>query len=146
MGSDQFRLYDSLPFGTVVIMGREYTHLNTADSVLDGQFVKLAACVEATYREVLLSRQERLRCEAWVHKLAEMLCCDRVPLLKNRNNYAKQLMRSLTEIGKLEGVFKKMPPQGASELQTLQKHQILEIEAAIKANQANRRAAEAKKV
>ena len=38
----QYRLLESLPFGTTVILGKEYTHLNTRDSVLDTSFVKLA--------------------------------------------------------------------------------------------------------
>ena len=92
----------------------------------------MANTVEDEYRDVLYTRQERLRCEAWVNKLAEMLCCDRVPLLKNRNTYMKQLMRCLLEIGQLEGVFRKMPPQGNQELKTMQKHEILEIEFAVK--------------
>ena len=66
--------------------------------------------VEESYRDVLKNRQERLRCEAWIKKLSEMLCCDRVPLLKNRNNYMKLLLRCLQELGVLDGIFKKMPP------------------------------------
>ena len=127
-------------------MGKEYSNLNTSDSVLDNQFVKMASTVENEYKEVLYTRQERLRCEAWVHKLSEMLCCERIPLLKNRNNYIKQLMRCLNEVGELVGVFRKMPPQGAQELRTLQKHEILEIEFAIKKSQAERKEKHAKSV
>ena len=112
-------MYDSLPFGVVTILGKQYTHLNTQESMLDAQFVKMATAVEAKYREVLTSRQERLRCENWVKKLTEMLCCDRVPLLKNRNNYMKQLQRCIVDLGGLEGLFRKMPPTGPQELSTL---------------------------
>ena len=31
----QNRLYNSLPFGKVTMFGKEYTHFNTVDSVLD---------------------------------------------------------------------------------------------------------------
>ena len=75
-----------------------------------------------------------------------MLCCERVPLLKNRNNYMKLLQRCLSELGSLEGVFRKMPPQGAQELRTLQKHEILEIDFAVKAAMAKKRADETRKV
>ena len=75
--------------------------------------MKMAVSVEYELISALHRRQDLLRCEAWVGKLAEMLCCDRIPLLKNRNNYMKQLVRSLQETGSLVGVFKKMPPQGA---------------------------------
>ena len=54
-------------------------------------------------------------------------------------------MRCLLEIGELEGVFRKMPPQGGQDLKTLQKHEILEIEFAIKKHQSKRKEEEAKK-
>ena len=57
----------------------------------------------------------------------------------------KQLQRCLTEVGALEGVFKKMPPQGAQELKTLQKHEILEIEFAVKSAAARKKSLEAKR-
>ena len=65
--------------------------------------------------------------------------------MKNRNNYLKQLQRCLTELGTLVGVFKKMPPEGAQDLKTLQKHEILEIEFAIKTANAKRKTEEARK-
>ena len=74
-----------------------------------------------------------------------MLCCERVPLLKNRNNYLKQLLRCLTEIGSLEGIFRKGPPQGGEELKTLQKHEILEIEFAAKSAIVKRKSEETRK-
>ena len=61
------------------------------------------------------------------------MCCERVPLLKNRNAYIKLLLKSIQELGRLEGIFKKLPPHDSQELQNIQKHQILEIEFAIKA-------------
>ena len=67
------------------------------------------------------------------------MCCEKVPLLKNRNAYIKLLLKSLQELGSLEGIFKKMPPQDGKELENLQKHQILEIEFAIKAKISTRR-------
>ena len=78
--------------------------------MLDAQFVKMATAIEREYQDVLRSRQERLRCENWIEKLASMLCCEKLPLLKIRNNYIKQLQRCVTEVGSLEGIFKKMPP------------------------------------
>lgn len=41
-------------------------------------------------------------------------------------------MRCILEVGELVGVFRKMPPQGAQELKNLQKHEIVEIEFALK--------------
>ena len=32
---DQYRLLESLPFGKTLILGKEYTHLNVQDSMLD---------------------------------------------------------------------------------------------------------------
>ena len=75
----------------MAILGKEYSHFNVGDSVLDSQFVRMVQAVESDYGRSLKSRQERLRCEAWIKKLAGLLCCDKVPLLKNRNNYLKQL-------------------------------------------------------
>ena len=37
----QYRLLESLPFGKIVILGKEYTHLNVQDSILDSQFVRM---------------------------------------------------------------------------------------------------------
>ena len=143
---DQYRLLESLPFGKTLILGKEYTHLNVQDSMLDSQFVKMASQVESDYKTIMKNnRQESLRLEAWLKKLSEMLCCERVPLLKNRNNYMKLLQRCLGELGTLEGVFRKMPPQGAQELRTLQKHEILEIDFAVKAALAKRKAEDTRK-
>ena len=57
----------------------------------------------------------------------------------------KLLQRCLTDLGSLESVFKKMPPQGAQELHTLQKHEVLEVEFAVKTQLAKRKSEETKK-
>ena len=119
--------------------------MNVFDSMLDVTFVKMASAVQNTYEDVLVSRQECLRCENWVRTLAEMLCCDKVPLLKIRNNYMKQLLRCVSEIGSLVGVFRKMPPAGSHELKNLQKHEVLEIEFAAKSAIAKRKQEEARR-
>ena len=53
---DQYRLFDSLPFGTVTILGKEYPHFNIVDSVLDSQFVRMASVIEQEYKSCLTSR------------------------------------------------------------------------------------------
>jgi hypothetical protein len=62
-----------------------------------------------------------------VKKLCEN-CCDRQPLLKNRNKYAKLLRICVMDLKRLEGLFKKMPPTEGEELKMIQNHEILEIE------------------
>ena len=113
--------------------------------MLDAQFLKMVKQVEGEYSEVLRNRQDRLKCENWVKKLCSLICCEKVPLLKNRNTYVRLLLRCLTDVGSLEGVFRKMPPESAQELKTLQKHEILEIEFAAKNAQARKRSGEAKR-
>ncbi len=78
--------------------------------MLDAQFVRTATIIEEIYKKVLQSRQEILKLEKWVDRLCDHMCCERLPLLKNRNAYIKLLLKSLQELGSLEGVFKKMPP------------------------------------
>ena len=75
----------------------------------------MAKVVEGEYREALMSRHERLRCEAWVTKLSSMLCGEKVPFLKNRNNYMRLLQRCILEVGALQGVFRKLPPDGGAQ-------------------------------
>ena len=53
---NQYRLLESLPFTRVMILGKEYTHLNTRDSVLDQQFVRMTNGVENEYKDILRSR------------------------------------------------------------------------------------------
>ena len=53
---DQYRLLESLPFGKTVILGKEYTHLNVHDSVLDGQFARMASQLEYDYKSILKNR------------------------------------------------------------------------------------------
>ena len=112
----------NLPFGKTTIMGVDYGHFNVDGSMLDSQFVKTAHIIESKYKEVLQSRQECLKLEKWVSRLCDNICCERVPLLKNRNAYIKLLLKSLQELGRLEGIFKKMPPHDGQELLNLQKH------------------------
>jgi len=96
--------------------------------MLDIQFVKMAQRIESVYKDVFPARLDRVRVQEWVTRLADNWCCDKLPLLKNRNRYVKLLLSCLTELGKLAGVFKKRPPTGGQELGTLQKHEILEIQ------------------
>ena len=50
------------------------------------------------------------------------------------------MLRSLEELGHLEGVFKHLPGTGAEkEIGTLQRHEELEIELAVKALWSHRR-------
>jgi hypothetical protein len=85
-------------------------------------------------------RPDRVKVMAWVRKLSESQCVGRVPLLKNRNKHAALMLRSLEELGHLEGIFKMLPGTGAErEIGTLQRHQELEIELAVKAVQSHRK-------
>ena len=111
IGADSNRLF-IMEAQDTVILGKKYSHFNLSESMLDSTFVKQAKAVEDRYRKVLNSRQDRLRVEEWLSKLASYLCLEKLPLLKNRNSYMKQLHRCIMELGALEGVFKKMPPAG----------------------------------
>lgn len=53
-----------------------------------------------------------------MRKLSED-CCDKAPLLKNRNKYAKLLKMCVFDIKRLEGVFKKMPPSDGDDLKLI---------------------------
>jgi len=46
-------------------------------------------------------------------------CCEKIPLMKNRNKYAKLLKLCIFEIKRLEGVFKKMPPSDGEDLRMI---------------------------
>jgi hypothetical protein len=121
---------DDLPPGVqrITLFGKHYTHFNMEDSMLDVQFVKTAQRIEEVYFDVFPSKQDRMRVQEWVTRLCDHWCCERLPLMKNRNRYVKLLLTCLTDLGRLAGIFKKLPPKNSQDITTLQKHQILEIE------------------
>jgi hypothetical protein len=106
----------------VVLFGKKYSHFNMEDSMLDVQFIKTVQRIEEVYKDIFPARPDRVRVQEWVVRLADNWCCDKLPLLKNRNRYIKLLLSCMTDIGKLAGVFKKRPPLVGQELATLQKH------------------------
>ena len=114
------------------ILGQVYSHFDLNESMLDISFVKTASQIEDIYKEKLSGKPERVRVESWVKRLCTSECCDKIPLLKNRNRYIKLLLTCLADLGRLEGVFKKMPPEN-KELANLLKPQIIDIEFAAKA-------------
>ena len=93
------------------IFGQVYSNFDLNESMLDIAFVKTAGQIEDIYKEVLSGKPERVRVESWVKRLCTSECCDRIPLLKSRNRYIKLLLTCLSDLGRLEGVFKKMPPE-----------------------------------
>mmetsp|Transcript_17476 Transcript_17476/g.16691 ORF Transcript_17476/g.16691 Transcript_17476/m.16691 type:complete len:94 (+) Transcript_17476:276-557(+) len=52
--------------------------------------------------------------------------------MKNRNKYISLLRMCVEEIGRLEGVFKKMPEADGEEIKLIQNHEVLDIEYLVK--------------
>ena len=73
------------------VLGRNYSHFDLTNSMLDIQFVKAVEKIEDEYKYAVRAKPDQLRVEQWVKKLCTTECCDKVPLLKNRNRYAKLL-------------------------------------------------------
>lgn len=48
--------------------------------------------------------------------------------MKNRNKYIKLLRICVVELKRLEGIFKKLPPNDGEELKMIQNHEIIEIQ------------------
>jgi hypothetical protein len=88
------------------------------DSKLDKKFLAMAIEIEQNYKLIFYSKPDYIRIEQWVKRLCEN-CCNKVPLMKNRNKYLKLLRLCVVEIKRLEGVFKKMPPADGEELKQI---------------------------
>ncbi|CDW83149.1 UNKNOWN [Stylonychia lemnae] len=111
----------------VRINGRVYDHFKPQKYRLDQKFIEIMEIIEHHYRGVFYSKPDQVRIEQWMKKLCDN-CCEKVPLMKNRNRYAKLLKLCIINIKRLEGVFKKMPPSDGEDLRMIQNHEILDIE------------------
>lgn len=78
------------------------------DKELDGDFIKATIMIQNSIGE--FSKQEQLRVEKWVSKLARMTA--HIEWKKNRNVYISLLMQNVLEKKALESPFNKSPPTG----------------------------------
>ena len=126
---DCLTTFDKRPqeYFTFKLFGRTYDHLKPQTYTLDRKFLAMSETIDRNFRSTFYSKPDQVRVEQWLKRLCEH-CCDRQPLMKNRNRYAKLLRLCVTDIKRLEGVFKKMPPAIGEELKMIQNHEVLEIE------------------
>lgn len=78
------------------------------DKELDGDFIKATIMIQNNIGDY--SKQDQLRVEKWVSKLARMTA--HVEWKKNRNVYIDMLMQNVIEKKPLQSPFDKLPPQG----------------------------------
>ena len=100
------------------VFGKYYEHLKPSISKVDRTFVKTANEIEGAYRGIFFSRPDQVRIEQWIKKLCEN-CCEKMPLMKNRNKYIKLMKTCILDLKRFEGVFKKMPPSDGEELRLI---------------------------
>jgi Domain of unknown function (DUF4485) len=79
------------------------------DKELDGEFIKATIMIQNSIGE--FSKQEQVRVEKWVSKLARMTA--HIEWKKNRNVYIGMLMQNVLEKRALDPPFDKLPPQGS---------------------------------
>ena len=124
---DRSQCQDDVEEFTAKFFGRKYTHFKPLTYRNDKTLVQILRQVEREYKEIFPSKPDQVRIEQWARKLCED-CLGKAPLMKNRNKYAKLLKTCVFDIGRLEGVFKKMPRNDGEDLKLIQNFEILEIE------------------
>lgn len=116
------------------IFGRTFKDLNLRNNDYDLELFSIAREIESVFKDKLSSnkgRVEQVRVKQWVKRLCDenvYRCLENESLMRNRNTYARLLFQSIVILGKLEGPFRKLPPQIGEELPIMPAHEVKKLE------------------